>query len=57
MEEDMVQELNYMMMAQSMKEAGKMINIMVMVFCMKKMKKIGMKEIGNVVGEKVKVYK
>jgi len=53
----MVEELIYMMMALSMKEVGKMINIMVLVFCMKKMKKIGMKEIGNVERETVKVYK
>ena len=57
MDEEMVEELIYMMMALSMKEVGKMINIMVLVFCMKKMKKIGMKEIGNVERETVKVYK
>lgn len=57
MDADMGQVHNYMMMVLSMKVVGSMINIMVRVYCMKKMKKIGMKEIGNVVREKVKAYK
>ena len=57
MDADMGQVHNYMMMVLSMKVVGSMINIMVRVYCMKKMKKIGMKEIGNVVREKEKAYK